>query len=530
MNAGLKHFFLPTLALTAFALPALAQAQATQLPAKNAAGQPVVRSTGGGPAGSSNFLVVRSVSGASGEKQNGIFFVRDRRTVFHIPQDHTVVVYFEWEGPLGLHHFEGVWKGPGGKTISVSDFDYEAKERRFGGHWDMALSDHTPTGLWSFDAFVDGELTGTQNFQVVASIGSGSADVPSQPVLAVVPPSTLYERALASTVSIENRNAQGQVLNTGAGFFIAKGLVVTAFQVIDGASTLRVGNLGGKTVEVKDVAAWNRRQDWAILAVSNLEAPPIASARSSPSDVGDRCYFLELAAPGSEMIVTTSIVGRNTVPAAGRRISLAAGPSNPGVGGALVDEYGELIGVTGGTVVPGASTLESVRSGVPASMLLPAGISGSAMATPISEVLLPAAMAKTTTLQELAQTGQFIPPVVHRDDILYGTMTKDVRRPKESGRATIQEKSEFSRAGGDAAVFLNFAPKQKLKDIAIVAVYDLDNKLVVQTPPAKLAPQAGNLLYLSQPIGIAILRPGVYRTDVLMDGNPIWRAFFRVTD
>jgi hypothetical protein len=54
--------------------------------------------------------------------------------------------------------------------------------------------------------------------------------------------------------------ARGQLLNTGAGFFIAKGLVVTAFQVIDGASTLRVGTLGGKTVEVKDVAAWNRRQ------------------------------------------------------------------------------------------------------------------------------------------------------------------------------------------------------------------------------------------------------------------------------
>ena len=140
---------------------------------------------------------------------------------------------------------------PGGKTISVSDFDYQATERRFGGHWDMALSDHTPTGPWSFEAYVDGELTGTQNFQVIAGTAAGSADAPAQPALAVVPPGTLYERALASTVSIENRSAQGQILNTGAGFFIAKGLVVTAFQVIDGASTLRVASPGGKTVEVK---------------------------------------------------------------------------------------------------------------------------------------------------------------------------------------------------------------------------------------------------------------------------------------
>ncbi|MFZ0085264.1 MAG: serine protease [Candidatus Acidiferrales bacterium] len=530
MTLGLKHFLLPTLLLLTFSRLAFAQDQSPQSPAKSAAAQPAVQSAGGGPAGASNFRVVRSIAGAGGEKQNGIFFVRDSRTVFHIPQDHTVFVYFEWEGPLGLHHFEGVWKGPGGKTISVSDFDYQATERHFARHWDMALSEHTPIGPWSFEAYVDGELTGTQNFQVIAGTGGGSADVPAQPALAAVPPATLYERALASTVSIENRSAQGQILNNGLGFFIAKGLVVTAFQVIDGASTLRVATLGGKAVEVKDVAAWNRRQDWAVLAVPNLEAPPIAAASSSSAVVGDRCYFLEVSAPGSQIIVTTSITGKNTIPDAGTRMNLATGSSNAGMGGALLDEYGELIGLTGGTLVPGASTLEAVRSGVPATMLLPSGIAGSAMATPIGEVLLPAVTAKTTTLEELAQTGQFIPPVVHRDDILYGTMTKDVRRAKEGARGTVQENSDFSRTGGSAAVFLNFVSRQKLKDTATVAVYDLDNKLVEQSPPVKLAAQAGGVLYLSQPLNIADLRPGVYRTDVIMDGNPVWRAFFKFTD
>jgi hypothetical protein len=337
MNAGRRHFLLSVLVLMgAFVLPAFAHAQALQSSAKNTAAEPVAQSAGG-PAGASDFRVVRSISGASDEKQNGIFFVRDSRTVFHIPQDHTVVVYFEWEGPLGLHHFEGVWQDPGRKTISVSDYDYEAKERRFGGHWDMALSDHTPAGTWSFEAYVDGQLTGTQNFQVIA--GAGAADIPSRPALAVVPPSTLYERALASTVSIENRNAQDQILNTGAGFFIAKGLVVTAFQVIDGASTLRVSTFGGKKVEVKDVATWNRRQDWAVLAIPNSEAPPLGAASSSSPVVGDRCYFLEVSAPGSQIIVSTSIAGKNTIPDAGARINLAVGPSAAGLGGALVDHW-----------------------------------------------------------------------------------------------------------------------------------------------------------------------------------------------
>ncbi|MFY9804573.1 MAG: hypothetical protein WA772_13220 [Candidatus Acidiferrales bacterium] len=83
MTLGLKYFLLPTLLLLTFSWLAFAQDQSPQSPAKSAAAQPAVQSAGGAPAGASNFRVVRSISGAGGEKQNGIFFVRDSRTVFH---------------------------------------------------------------------------------------------------------------------------------------------------------------------------------------------------------------------------------------------------------------------------------------------------------------------------------------------------------------------------------------------------------------------------------------------------------------
>src|SRR5271156_2988697 len=148
------------------------QAPATNSPATGPAAA-AVTSGGGVAAGKSRFRVVRSISGSAGAQENGSYIIRDPRTIFHIPQDHRVIVYFEWEGPLGPHRFEGVWKSPDGKITSESDFDYEAKQARYGGYWDMLIAENTPTGLWTLQALVDGELTGTHTFQVVSGTSAG---------------------------------------------------------------------------------------------------------------------------------------------------------------------------------------------------------------------------------------------------------------------------------------------------------------------------------------------------------------------
>jgi hypothetical protein len=253
-------------------------------------------------------------------------------------------------------------------------------------------------------------------------------------------PAALYGKANASTVTIENRNEQGQLLNTGEGFLIGPGLVLTAFQVIDGASSLRVTGVSGRAIDTKTVAAWNRRQDWAILQVAGVEEPPFAIAKADSWSVGDRCFYLDAAGPGNRVIVATSIVGKNTFPHAGDRISLGTSPANTGIGTALLDEYGDVIGVTGGLLVPGVSTLEGVRAGLPASLLLAGGLAVPAMATPMSQISVPAPGVNTTTLEELTQTGQFVAPVVHREDILFGTMARELRREKDGLVDAVQQK------------------------------------------------------------------------------------------
>jgi hypothetical protein len=340
----------------------------------------------------------------------------------------------------------------------------------------------------------------------------------------------LYRKANASTVSIENRNDQGQMLNVGEGFFIGPGLVLTAFQVIDGASSLRVVGAGGRSIDTKTVAAWSRRQDWAILQVAGIEESAFAVAKADSWSIGDRCFYLDAAGPGNRIIVTTSIVGKNTFPRSGDRISLGTSPANTGIGTALLDEYGDVIGVTGGSLVPGVSTLQGVRSGVPANLLLAGGLAVPAMATPMGQISVPASDAKASTLAELMQTGQFVPPVVEREDVLYGTMAREVRRGNDGLVDAIQQKYEFSRSDGHAAVMLSLERARKQKGTTVISIYDLDNKAVSETPADSSEAPGGRLLFLSKTLNIGSLQSGVYRLDIAINGSPVWRTFFRITD
>ncbi|MGH9712987.1 MAG: trypsin-like peptidase domain-containing protein [Candidatus Acidiferrales bacterium] len=487
--------------------------------------QQQTQSGGGVQASQPKFRVVRSISGSEGIQQGGTYVIRDPRTVFYLPQDHRVIVYFEWEGPPGLHHFEGIWKGPGGRSTSISDFDYEAKERRFGAYWEMTISESIPTGLWSLEARVDAEVTGTHSFQIV----TGAAPISTEPARTVYTSAEIYKRALAASVSIESLNGQGVHSSTGSGFFFSKGLVLTAFQVVDGASSLRVTLPDGQAIESREILAWNRRQDWAILRIDASVTPELVFAKPKSWVVGDNCYLLDVAGPGNRIIAGVSLVGQTAIPGAGERLNISSPPSHQAIGGPLLNEFGEVIGILGGSLLPGASVLQGVHYGLRLNSLSSArGYSG-VMATPSNLVSVPNPDTHATSLEDLLRTGQFLAPLVSSDDVIFGTLARDIRHDNGVPVA-VDDKSEFSRREGQAAVFLNLSPKMKRKGTSALAVYDLDNKLIGQTGSSKIELQTGKLSFFAGHLDISNLTPGIYRLDVLISGSPLWRTFFRITD
>jgi len=488
---------------------------------------PPPQSAGGVQASKPRYRVIRSVSGSEGSAQNGTYLIRDPRTTFYLPQDHHVVVYFEWEGPTGLHHCEGMWRSPEGKTTALSAFDYDAKQTRFGGYWDMLIGDTTQPGLWTFEARVDGEVTGTHTFQIIGG-PAPTSDAPPRPVLSSA---EIYQQALAATVSIESLDADSHHLNTGSGFLIGNGLILTAFQVIDSASSLRIVLPGGRSAGVRDVLTWNRRQDWAILKLTGAGDSKLPLAKPGSWAVGDHCYFLDVLGPGNRVIVSSVIDGKNNFAGAGDRLNLANVPGTAGIGTALLNDYGEAIGVVGGSLIPGMASVEGLRHAYPLNLLAAKGMYRGAMTTPLSLVPIPPPDTPPTTLEEMSRTGQFLPSLRDSATIMQATMARDVRR--QSGMlVAVDEKFEFAHSDGHAVILVTLSPqqKQKHKGSATVRIYNLDNQLVVESPPAKVDLTPAKVVFWTGQVEISKLPSAIYRLDVVTDGAPIWRTFFQVTE
>jgi len=235
---------------------------------------------------SSGPRLIRSTSGTEGHEQGGIYVIEDPRTRFHFPEDERVIVQFEWEGEPGPHHFEGRWKNPSGKTMMVSEFEYEAPGRLFGGYWVLELNENVEPGLWAVEAVVDGQVAGMHAFQILSD--ATSEDLQSgRPRLN---PSEIYEKTLGSTVFVDKLDESGRKIGTASGYVLRADRVLTVFQAIDGARRVRVRLPDGTAVDTDQIAAWNRLENWALWVTPTGTTPGLDTAPDDAFAIGDSCY------------------------------------------------------------------------------------------------------------------------------------------------------------------------------------------------------------------------------------------------
>jgi len=479
---------------------------------------PLSAQTGGGvAAGEPRFRVVRSVSGSRGSEQGGRFVVDDPRTIFYVPADTQVIVYFEWDGPLGPHHFEGYWRDPERKAVIISDFKYEAKQKRFGGYWSLNLTPTITPGLWSLEAHVDGELAGSHTFQIIVAAKPAGEG----PVRHVLAPSEIYKRASAASVFIHKVNSKGFPAPAGSGFFIADNVVLTAFQTVDGATSLRVVLPGGRRIDTDRVLDWSRWGDWALLRV---EAQAPGTLERAPADswaVGDRCYSLGTPTEGNHVIIDENIVGTSNFPEAGQRISLSYSAASTGA--PVLNEYGEVIALAGGNIYPGMTGRSQYEVAPAGTLSLQTGL-----ATPITLVrdLKPGVPGRT--LAELAKMLQFVPLLMEQQNLVYGMITSRVDTKKNEFPASNKHQFEFRKGQDAVALLLVWGPREKVKGSIALEVYDLNNAVVGHSAAGKLNLNRGESSTQVFRLDPSPLKLRIYRVAVLQDSNPMWRGYFRL--
>jgi hypothetical protein len=445
--------------------------------------------------------------------------MEDPRSVFYIPSDRQVIVYMEWDGPIGKHHLEGFWRNPEGKVTVMNDFDYEAKSTRFGAYWILALTEGAENGNWSLEAHVDGELAGTHAFQVLNAVKPAGTESSRK----MLTPAQLYEHALQANVVIEKFDRAGEKFGEGSGFLVEQGWIATAFECIDGASKLRVTLSDGTRFETDRIAAWNRRQDWALLEAKSTKLPQLRKGEANSWSVGDIASYLETAAEGNRVIANVSIDGKNSFPTAGMRLNISAGPTERAIGSALLNEWGEAIGIVTGGLIPGASevNLGGLR-------ILPRG----GLAVPVSLLEGLNGGAAGTLLNILESKGEFLAPVTAGRNIVSAQLARTL--DKKGGIAFPSEGGHmFSKRDSAVYVYVFWEGKEKVKGLLTMRVFDLDNRLLNKAmveKPLKFSLNKGEQKTATWEFGIGTLPPGIYRVDIWLDDAPAWRSFFRVAE
>jgi hypothetical protein len=368
---------------------------------------------------------------------------------------------------------------------------------------------------------VDGEVAGQLAFQVVVSAKPG--DLVKE--RAVPSASEIYNHATSSAVQIEKLDDKGRVLRNGSGFLAMDGTVVTSFRTIEGATSLRLRLADGKSLAAPGIVAWNRRQDWAILATDFNSNTSLKVAEGKTWNIGDHCYWLDIKTDGSRILSEGQIVGMQSPQDWGERISVSGVYGSGASGGALINDYGEVIGILGG-VLP-----ESFLSGFSSqadSELIYATTGGTSVAASMLPKTVPASR---STLQDLWTKGQMMPPITNSKYILFGMLSHGEKtKGKKFQPGERDQKVTFQRSDASASALLHFANSENFKSTAVVKLYDVDNRTLASGKTEKLNVTRGEVAERMWQLPLSNLSPGIYRVDVEVGDGVAWRQFFKLTD
>jgi hypothetical protein len=178
------------------------------------------------------------------------------------------------------------------------------------------------------------------------------------------------ERSVVRVVTV-SLDASGQPigLDTGSGFAVAAGQVVTNDHVVQGSAqaaevdifVIPEGDVGGVARRATVRQTWTDA-DLALLSAPNLTSPPMPIARVAPgkdatvraigypgvTDAVRNLSLKEILSPQEPYVTAGSIALFSSIAPGGRRIDTIfhTAPINPGnSGGPLIDECGRVVGV-----------------------------------------------------------------------------------------------------------------------------------------------------------------------------------------
>ena len=156
----------------------------------------------------------------------------------------------------------------------------------------------------------------------------------------------LAKRALEATVFLEMVDINGQTLGFGSGFFVMHNQIATNFHVIEGAAKGTARLVDNPTAYViEGITAYDAENDLAILEVADFSIQPLLIGDSDAVQIGETIY-VSGSPRGLEGTFSDGIISSWRAIDAQKRLQMTA-PISPGSsGGPVLNEKGEVIGVS----------------------------------------------------------------------------------------------------------------------------------------------------------------------------------------
>lgn len=167
----------------------------------------------------------------------------------------------------------------------------------------------------------------------------------------------VYKKCSSAVFYIEIFDASGKATASGSGFFIsADGIAVTNYHVIDGAASAKITlSDTKKTYNVKGVLNYSEEEDWAVIKIDGTNFPYMQIG-AADTIVGGAEIFAIGSPLGLQNTISQGIISNvSRVIDGNTYIQITAAISHGSSGGALINKYGEVIGITTGSIEAGQS-------------------------------------------------------------------------------------------------------------------------------------------------------------------------------
>ena len=194
-------------------------------------------------------------------------------------------------------------------------------------------------------------------------------------------PQQIAKKALAATVLLVMKDANGELLGYGSGFFVRTNQIATNFHVIDGAAQGTAKRVGQETeYTIEGFTAIDEKNDLAILQVSASGVQPLPLGDSNTVEIGDTVYVAGNPKGLLEGTFSDGIISAVRGNSTNKRLQMTA-PISPGSsGGPVLSGSGEVIGVSFATFRGG----QNLNFAIPSNYLKEL-FSQSGTAKPLSE-------------------------------------------------------------------------------------------------------------------------------------------------